>query len=239
MKTIMAMYTGNEPQIGKSNQPFYFGEVPIVQSPIQATKIAIELSREPQLHKYVVLTSGNFFVTSQLEIGILPGTSFVIYALDDKVADPLIAGVDNYFVKEIDYETFSRIVVEASNDADKKACALGEAVEHAYLRFFGIDIAKLAPTDRIQITAHSQEYADQYDCGLSLELDRLLPALDYERVLAAAAMYQDIAKELKIEVYTMVIFLHTTDKAGEPCTVTLYSYAAKKETDESSNQATD
>jgi hypothetical protein len=239
MKTIMAMYTGNEPQIGKLNQPFYFGEVPIVQSPIQTVKQAIELAREPILHDYVIRTSGGFFVTPQFAVGIMPGTSFVIVALNDEVADPLLAGVDGYMVKEIDYDTYQRVLVQASKEADAKACEAGDAVEHGYFRYFGIDIAKLAPTDRIQITAHSQEYADQYDCGLSLELDRYLPALDYERILAAAAMYQDIAKELKIGSYTIVVYLHTTDKAGEPCTVTLYSYAAKKETDESSNQATD
>lgn len=240
MKTIMAMYTGNEPIIAKPNEPFYFGEVPIVESAVQATKHAIELAREPQLHNYVVLTSGGFYVTPKFEIGILPGTSFVIYAIKDDVADSLIAGVDDYFVKEIDYDTFRRVLVKASTDADNKACAFGEAVERAYLNFFGIKLDELKPTDRIQLVATTPEtLQDEHDCGLSLDINRILPALCLERILAAAAMFQDVAKELKIDTYTIVVFLHKTDEGGEPCTATLYSYEAKKETDTSSDRATD
>lgn len=240
MKTIMAVYTGNEPAIGTPNQPFYFGEVPIVESAVQATKHAIELAREPQLHRYVVLTSGSFYVTPKFEIGILPGTSFVIYALKDDVADPLIAGVDNYFVKEIDYETFSRVLVKASQEADFKACALGESVERAYFKFFGIDVDDLDPKDRIQLVIKTPETVyDRHDCGFMLELDRYLPAKDIDRILAAVAYFQDIAKELKVTKYSIVVFLHTTDKGGEPCTVPLYSYDAKKETEADSNRATD
>jgi hypothetical protein len=236
MKTIMALYIGNEPQTGTPNNPFYFGEVPVVQSPVQAAKQAIELSLEPLIHDYVIRTSGGFFVTPQFAVGIMPGTSFVLTALADSIADPLLAGVEGYMVKEIDYETYRRVLVQASNEADVKACMFGDAVEHAYLRFFGIDMAKLKPSDRIQFVANVSEYSDKHDCGLAFEINRLLPALCLERILAAAAMYQDMAKELKIEVYTIVIFLHTTDKGGEPCTVTLYSYEAKKET-ESTNRA--
>lgn len=235
---------GGEPAIGKANQPFYFGEVPIVKSAVQATKQMIELAREPQLHDYVVLTSGSFFVTPLFEIGILPGTSFLIYALADSVADPLLAGVDGYFVNEIDYETYRRVIVNASNEADKKACALGEAVEQAYLNFFGIKLDELKPDDRIELEAEIPDN-DGYDLDQGFveifNVNRCLPALCLERILAAAAMYQDMAKELKIEAYKITVSLHAKveNTKDEWTTSILYSYEAKKETNEDTVRATD
>jgi len=224
MKTIMAMYTGNEPQIGKSNQPFYFGEVPIVQSPIQTVKQAIELAREPILHNYIIQTSGGFFVTPQFAVGIMPGTSFMIVAIKDEVADTLLAGVDGYMVKQIDYVTYQRVLVQASREADIKASSFVDAIENAYLRFFAIDIEDLNSVhDRIQIVAQTPETMfDQYDCGLSLSINRMLPAFSLERILAAVAYFQEIAKELKVYEYSITVFLHTQDDDGEQTKATLY-----------------
>jgi hypothetical protein len=236
MKTLMAMYIGDEPLTGKPNQPFYFGEVPVVQSPVQAAKQAIELSREPLLYDYVIRTSGGFFVTPQFAVGIMPGTSFMLTALADSVADPLLAGVKGYMVKEIDYNTYQRVLVQASREADVKACAFGDAVEHAYLRFFGIDIMKLNPTDKVELIATIPEKLwDTELTPISLNINRIMNAKSLERLLIAAAMFQDIAKELFIDDYSIVIYLHTTEK-GEPHTAILYSYEAKKETDESTNR---
>lgn len=235
MKTIMAMYTGNEPQTGRSNQPFYFGEVPVVQSPVQAAKQAIELSREPLLHDYVIRTSGGFFVTPQFAVGIMPGTSFVLTALKDSVADPLLAGVEGYMVKEIDYETYRRVLVQASNEADVKACMFGDAVEHAYLRFFGIDISKLKPTDQFQVVARADRiYLVEKPGGYTgaFELDWIVPAIALERLLAASAMIQDLTKELKINAYEITIFLHS-EETEKPAII--YSYEAKTNSDKSSD----
>lgn len=238
MKTIMAMYTGNDPLIGASNDPFYFSDIAIVQSPIQAAKQSIELAREAILYDNVLRTSGGFFVTPKFEIGITPGTSFVVYGVSDETADKLRAGIDNYFCKELDYETYRRVLVQASQEADTRACEIGDAVEHAYLNFFGIDVDKLDPKDRIQLVAKTPETVyDSNDCGFLLDIDRYLPAKDIERIFAAVAYFQDIAKELKVTAYSIVVFLHTTDKGGEPCTAVLYSEekTEKKSTDTDRN----
>lgn len=236
MKTIMAMYMGDVPKVGEPNKPFFMGGLEIVEAPIQAEKGTIDISREPILAENVLTTSGGFFVTPKFEIGIMPGTSFVVVSIEDHVADPLVAGEEGYMVRVISYMQYEKVLREAANKADVRAAEVGDFLESAYLNYFAIDPEKLGAKDLTQIVAKatSIKSTDPRE-GLVFEINRMLPAKQIERVLATIAYIQEITKQLKIISYSITIYLHTVDGKGEPCTATVYAEETKLNSDQSSD----
>lgn len=243
MKTIMVLYIGEVPLVGEPNKGFFVEGLSVCDPlvAIDGDSQELQVSNEPLPAKNVLQTSGSVFLTTALAIGIMPGTSFVIWGIDDELAIPLLKGVEGFMIKELDYETFRNVLVKASKNADVKAAIVGEKVELAYFHYFGINIESLEPTDQIQLIARSESVAivnaELFPHGYNgaFEFDRVFPSGDLESVLTAAATIEDLAKELNISQYEIVISLHTKDKDDQPRAIVIYENSRTRETDETSD----
>ena len=257
MKTIMMLYIGTAPLVDEPNKGFSIAGLSIFDPLVAIDRDSQELqvSNEPAIARNVLRISGSVFITTGLAIGIMPGTSFVIWGLDDELVNPLKKGVEDFLIKELDYETFRKILVKASKNADVNAAIVGEKVELAYFHYFGIDISKMKPDDQIQLVAKSKRTVAtrfrrshvfdlrkknalvdaSHNYSGAFKFDRIVPANDLECVLTTAALIEDITKELKIYEYQITIFLHTIDEGGERCTAVIYEKAKNRETDEPSH----
>ena len=240
MKTIMMLYIGEAPLVGEPNKGFFVEGLSVFDPlvAIDGDSQELQVSNEPLPAKNVLRTSGSVFLTTGLAIGIMPGTSFVIWGIDDELAIPLLKGVEGFMIKELDYETFRNVLIKASKAADVNAAIVAEKVELAYFHYFGINIEMLEPNDQIQLVARSERVAiveatDGYSGAFVF--DRVFPSGDLESVLTAAATIEDLAKELNISQYEIMIFLHTKDKDDQPRAIVIYENSRTKETDETSD----
>jgi len=224
MTTIMAMYMGEKPQTRQPKEAFYLGIVPIVKEPIEVGKDFIQLSREPILEDYIILTSGSFYITPGMRIGVLPGTSFAIYGLSDEVADPLLAGVEGWAIKEIDFETFQSILERASKQADQKSVECADHFEMAYARFYRITAEDFDDDCLLRLVVNARPKGEVL---IQLSIDLETPAKNFRSVMHSVGYIQHIAELLKLDDLSIVVILARDRNGEKPDDTFIYKYNAE------------
>lgn len=226
MKTILITFVGKEPYRGSPNEPFRLGTLEVIQSPMKASKQSIGLSLQPEEYDNIIVISGSFFVTRLLEIGIVPGTSFIAVALSDVIADQLIEKsleferrIDQFMVTDLNYEMFAELLRKASDRADIHACKLEDSVKDAYFSYFDIDPETLDSEAKVTLRAESSRG--------EIGVVSMVPAKNLESLMLAAAQFQEMAETLNVVGYRLKVFLHPINAEGQIGLETLYEYEKK------------
>lgn len=218
MTTIAAIYISTKPLFSKKQEPFYLGPVPIVEPAVNDNIGIIQFASTPFLKDYAILTSGCFFTTLDLRIGIVANTSVVLSAMPDNITNELLSGLEGWIVREIDFETYCMILERIAKQSDMEACKRADDYENAYMRYYGITAKCFGDNDEIRLVVKSSDVNVSYATR----------AKNLDAVMLSLAYWEEISKKLQLVDFSLSVTLVRVADGKEPTETVIYSINEKK-----------